>query len=608
MIPDEASAGSQTSLQAQAQQMEIVQAGPQPAAMPLAADASYDPVSPTALARLAAAAGQLQEGARSQKLNRAINLLREERLPEAEALALEVLQQDDSGVLGWRIMATAREKSGDYSTALFCLEQVFKRDPQTPGIENELGRVAFHLAMFPQAEALFRLHLERAPDDADALNNLACALRDQMRYDEAIDLLKAAIQEHLESPMLWNTLATLMVARGDTQNAMIFFDEAVRLDENYAKAIYNRANLKLLIGDGEGAIADGRRALSLATSVTDKAMMELALALSLLGDGQVDEGWRAYEARRDPHFNDVTLYPFDQPLWEPGMPLAGKSLLMLGEQGLGDEVMFSNVVPDLIEALGPEGRLYLAVEPRLVGLYQRSFPKVVVGPHATGKIGHQSVRIAPFAAPHLDQIDYWAPMAAPLRQFRNSPDAYPQRDRFLVVDPQRLAHWRAELAALGPQPKLGVLWKSLVTDPARSRFFSPFDNWAPVLTQPGLTLVNLQYGDCSAELAEAEARGIRLWTPPGIDLKNDLDDLAALCLALDLVVGPSNATTNLAAASGGQVSLVSLPGAWPQLGTPGWPWYPQLKVFVAERCGAWDSAIAALAQSIAQRFGASETD
>ena len=282
--------------------------------------------------------------------------------------------------------------------------------------------------------------------------------------------------------------------------------------------------------------------------------------------------------------------------------MAGKRLLLVGEQGLGDEVMFSSVIPDLLEATGPDGVLYVATEPRLVPLFARSFPQAQIGPYVTGKLGHQTVRLARFADPVMAEIDYWAPSAAPLRQFRDSVASFPDRRSFLTPDAARVRHWKTVLGELDDRPKVGLLWKSLIIDPARSRFFSGFGAWERILRLEGITLVNLQYGDCSEELAAAEADGVRLWTSPGIDLKNDLDDLAALTVALDLVAGPANATTNIAAGCGAEVSLVSMPGAWPQLGTAGWPWYPQLRVFVADGCGQWDSAISGLAADIAGRF------
>jgi hypothetical protein len=137
--------------------------------------------------------------------------------------------------------------------------------------------------------------------------------------------------------------------------------------------------------------------------------------------------------------------------------------------------------------------------------------------------------------------------------------------------------------------KVGLLWKSAVGRDSRHRYFSPFAAWAPVLAQPGVTFVNLQYGDCAEELAAAKRDfGVDIWTPPGIDLKQDLDDVAALCCALDLVVGFSNATLNIAGACGVPTFLISTPGAWPRLGeTKAYPWYPKTQIFLPPGFGEW---------------------
>jgi ADP-heptose:LPS heptosyltransferase len=102
------------------------------------------------------------------------------------------------------------------------------------------------------------------------------------------------------------------------------------------------------------------------------------------------------------------------------------------------------------------------------------------------------------------------------------------------------------------------------------------------LATHGVQWIQLQYGECEAELAAAEAAfGVAFWRPPGLDLRQDLDDLAALASALDLVIGTPNATTSLAAASGAPTWFVTGPGGWIQLGTERHPWYPKARVFVA---------------------------
>lgn len=573
-----------------------------PASRPFMADATRPARSSDALLRLTQAANALQSDVRTAELHDAIRLLQQGDPQAADEIAHRIVQQDENLVLAWRVMATAREQLGDFSTAFFCAEQVFRRAPETPGLFNDLGRLAYHLKQFEQAEQLFLLHVQKNPGDMDGINNLACALRDLHRYDDAQALLKAALEQAPQTALLWNNLATLMIARGDAPNALIFFDEAIRVDPGFAKAYYNRANLKGLLGDADGALRDGETACTLSRVPTDQAMMRMAVGLTKMSMGRIVEGLADYEARLDPHFDDATLYPYTQPTLTLETQLQGKRLLLLGEQGLGDEVMFASTVPDLLDDIGPQGKLYLAVEQRLQSLYQRSFPTVEVGPYATGKWGHQSVRIAPWLQSRLDEIDCWAPMGAAVRRYRKCIEDFPTRRHFLTADPDKVFKWRQVLAELGPKPKIGVLWKSLFVDPARSRQFTSFTAWAPVLGMAEVTLVTLQYGDCRQELAAAREAGFDLWSPPGIDLKDDLDDLAALCVALDLVVGPANATTNIAAACGGEVSLVAIPGAWTQLGTPGWPWYPQLRVMPGGRFGDWSAAMAALHDDIRARF------
>jgi tetratricopeptide (TPR) repeat protein len=405
--------------------------------------------------------------------------------------------------------------------------------------------------------------------------------------------------------LLWNTLGTVVGEQGDFANARIFFEETLRLEPNFAKARYNYGNAHLALGEAAAALEACEGALALTTAEDERQMMLLARSTIKITLGRIAEGWDDYEARLHPQFADVTLFMVDRPRWAPGADLAGKTLLVIGEQGLGDEVLFANVLPDVIERLGPDGRLILAVERRLVPLFQRSFPDAEVGAHQTVMSGGRTVRLLPFLE-DAQGVDLWTPVASLLREFRPTVESYPARDRFLAADSARVAHWRKVLEASGPGPKVGLLWKSAVKNDARHRFFSPFEAWAPVLQQPGVRFVNLQYGDCAEELALAKSRfGVEIWDPPGVDLKQDLDEVTALCCALDLTVGFANATLNLGAAAGAPSWLISTPGAWPRLGTGRYPWYPQMRVFVTPQFGAWDAVMAEVAEALAN-FAAQE--
>lgn len=555
------------------------------------------------LARLTGAMMELRAVACAPVLQQAIEALNREDFVTGGKLAVNALEIDEFNGVGWYLLGIARERAGDFGNSVQAYEAALQLLPDHAEVANDLGRLAFRMGMVEQAEKLFRRYVEHAPDKPDGLNNLATAIREGGRNDEAIEILKMAIQQHPQAAMLWNTLGSVMVDLGDLENANIFFGEACRLAPKFGKARYNLSQVKLGLDDVEGALRDCQRALRQINTAEDKQMMLLARATYQLALGRLGPGWDDYEARLSPQFHGVTHFYVERPRWKPGMDIRGKTLLVVAEQGLGDEVLFANVLPDVIERLGPDGKLMLAVERRLVGLFQRTFPDAEVGYHITNVVQAQALRRMPEM--DLEKADLWTPMGCLMREHRRTLDAFPAHQGYMKPDPARIAHWKAMLETAPPGPKIGLLWKSNISK-GRSRFFSPFDQWAPILRTPGAVFVNLQYGDCSEELARAKAEfGVEIWQPPEIDLKNDLEDVAALCCATDLMIGFSNATLNLGAASGAQGWLLTTPGVWTRLGSRRYPWYPQVRTFVPPHFAAWDALMeevaVALGEFVAER-------
>ena len=557
--------------------------------------------SPTALSKLESALTELKAIKIAPYLQRAMAALRSEDAETCCKWALMALEEDERSGFAWRLLGIGREMAGDFANAMRCYESALDLTPEDVEIANDLGRLAYTLDMKDFAGKLFAHFWTARPDSPDGANNFACVLRDQNRYSDAIDVLKSALSLHPNEAQLWNTLATTVGETGDAALAVTFFDEAIRLNPSFAKAQYNRGNAKLALRDYEGALADCEAGLARMTQKSDITMMMMARSTIKLCLNRIGEGWDDYEARLDPGFVGVTHFATGRPKWTPGADLAGKSMLVMGEQGLGDEILFANVLPDIVEAIGPEGKLAIAVEPRLISLFQRSFPKAEVGPHVTQKIEARIWKGASF----LDEktIDLWAPMASLLCQYRRNEADYPKRDRFLIADETRVAHWRTVLEDAPKGPKVGLLWKSMMLEGARLKHFSPFEHWEPVLRTPGVTFVNLQYGDCTEELALARRNfGVEIWTPPGIDLKQDLDELAALSCAMDRIVGFSNATTNIAAACGAPVWMIASRSSWTRLGAENYPWYPQVRMFDTPLDGDWRAAMSHVAMELAQSF------
>lgn len=575
---------------------EPVAAAPTPArsAVEIAGDAG----SRDSVGRLKSALAELKTQAAIPWLQAGVKAMQEADWQGAAEAVLKGLECDEGNGLGWHLLAICREKTGDYPSAFAAYETALKLTSDPTDIANDLGRLAQRLGQLEIAEKLYHHFLARRPGHIEAVNNLASLLRDLGRYDEAVELLRPVIYAHPDQVLLWNTLGTVLSEQSDVDQSFVFFDEALRLDPGFAKARYNRGNARMALGDPEGALEDINAALPGAGSEFETAMMKMSRATVRLALGDLAGGFEDYEERFSPHSPDAVRFATEAQRWSPEAEVAGRRVLVVGEQGLGDEVMFANVLPDLAEAVGPDGKLFIAVEKRLVPLFQRSYPDAVVGAHRTYKLNGHHVRLMPFM--EGVELDLWAPIASLFRRFRPDVASFPDRERFLTADPERVAHWRRELEAAGPGRKVGVLWKSLNLDGTRRRYFSPFDLWKPVLATPGCAFVNLQYGDCSEELAAAEAAGLPVWQPPGIDLKQDLDDVAALCCALDLVVGPANATSNIAAACGAPLWLITTPDAWPRFGTDHYPGYPQARTFHTGAFNAWDDVMGRLAAAMAE--------
>jgi len=578
------------------------------APMATAQDAVGDAASPAAIRRMShALVGASRSSVKSQKkaidtLKLALVAIRAGDYATGAARAMKVLQADERHGLAWHVLAICQEKAGQLSQALTAYEAALRLMPEDPAIAHDLGRLAQRLGHLEIAEKLLLKFLNAEPGHVEGTNNLACILRDQKRYGEAIETLRALIGIEPAEPTLWNTLGTVLSDQGDMKGSLTFFEEALRLDPAFAKARYNRANARQPLGDAQGALDDLDAALPGAETGYERAMMTMAKALVLMGMGRLKEGFDAYEVRLDPEMPEAVHFVIDAPRWNPSSEsLSGKRLLIVGEQGIADELVFGGCIPDAIEAVGLDGKVFIAVEGRLVDLFQRTFPNAVVGPHRAVRLEGRLTRYVPFMdeigeAPEKEgggKADLWTPLASLCAVYRTDISHFPDRDGYLVPDQVKVAHWTAELEKLGPGLKVGLHWKSSVLTGVRARYFSNFERWAPVLTAPGCVMVNLQCGDVSDDLAAAEAAGARIWTPP-FDLKNDLDDLIALSSALDLVIGPGIAGTNMAAATGARTWLIHAPDDWHLLNTDRYPFYPRVRTFATGGFDGWPRAIAAV--------------
>jgi hypothetical protein len=300
-------------------------------------------------------------------------------------------------------------------------------------------------------------------------------------------------------------------------------------------------------------------------------------SVALLARGDLENGWLAFEWR-----NTVgSLGLFTDKVWD-GEDLSGQTVLVWGEQGIGDQIMFSTCLQDIIEKAE---HVIIGVDERLVTLFQRSFPRAnVQGVARYTARGQTRVQNFEWLEGH-PSVDFFVLQGSLPRFFRPSIDKFPSVSRRLLGDSARLEYWSRKLEELGPGKKIGISWRSHLVE-RQSSCYPALPLWQPLFDIKGVHFVSMQAGVSPEEIQMLRDNfDVDITIFNDIDLIENLDDMAALCGSLDSVVTTMVSLQWLAAAIGTPVWSIARgqrKNEWCMLGHEYYPWFPELNVCLEE--------------------------
>jgi len=439
----------------------------------------------------------------------------------------------------------------------------------------------------------YREFLRANPGHPEATYALAVWHHARGEFEPALDLLRPLVGGPSLKREACNLLGLILGREfGQFEDGERFLRLALEPDPLWPVALSNLGWILLEKGDH----AQGLKLLDAALA-RDPGDHETRLVRSYMNlkRGEFESGWRDYEARHHSRF--AMPRQSDFPQWD-GTPLDGKTLLVRGEQGFGDQIMFASC---LHEAIARAGRCIIECDPRLVALFRRSFPTAIVEASAP-PAGH-----AAWTRQGLS-VDCQIPMGSLPRLFRNRWEDFPRHAGYLHAAPERVAHWRVRLDALGPGAKIGLSWRGGVAVTRRHLRSLALQEFLPLLRLPA-KFVSLQYGDCASDLnALSREHGVIL--PHWQDALDDYDETAALVCALDLVISVCTAVIHLAGALGKPVwILVPAVAEWRYLDRGEvMPWYPSARLFRQTTSGPWQEVLRQVAEqtsSLTQTTGPS---
>ncbi|MCA0199446.1 MAG: tetratricopeptide repeat protein [Proteobacteria bacterium] len=444
-------------------------------------------------------------------------------------------------------------------------------DPSNLGARRLLANALHKQGRLVDAEDIYRDILRTNPDETQTSLQLTEALLERSQLDEAeliLRELKRAAPGHAD---VITTLGRALELRGDLDGAIALHSEAIARDPRNANAYLNRGSAKRFSGDFEAALADYDAALALKPHFPP-AIANRGLTLLILG--RLREAWPSYRARiRAVHgAPDLTSgKPWD------GSPLAGKRVLVWLEYGLGDEILFANLLPELIDTTA---HCTIVCSPRLCRLFERSFPRARIVAMGSAIDGDFDVRL-----PLTDAAQLLRPTVASLPRHRG----------YIVPDSTLVQEMRARYQNGTNARLVGLSWRSAAGPTGRFKSLQ-LAQFAKFLDVPDLNFVSLQYGDCTDEIAQVSAMTRRsIIHDTRVDSSGDLDAFAAQTAAMDLVISVSNTTVHVAGALGRPVwALVPTgPGAhwyWFMNRTDS-PWYPSARLFRQDRRGDWEKPL-----------------
>jgi len=428
---------------------------------------------------------------------------------------------------------------GRHAAAAAAFEQALALRPQWPDAHNCLGVVLKEMGRSGDAVVAFRRAIAFDAAHASAHSNLGMTLQEAGAFEEAAATLRTAVALAPTVEACGN-LAGVLRDLGHTDEARDFYERAVARDPNSAVARFNRG-------------------------------------LALLLEGDFSAGWADYEQRRDAFDLIARRCQTNRPEWQ-GEALAGRTILLSSEQGLGDAIQFARFAP-LLEAMG--GRVVLRVQQPLVRLFAAAFPTMRV-------IGRNEP---------IPSFDCHLPLMSLPWRLGTTLATIPADVPYLVVAAEAGAHWRRRLAA-ATGVKIGLAWSgNPATKHDRLRSI-PLRTLLPHLPREGVSLFSLQKDvrpDDQSTLATDGAHITDL-----SDALGDFADTAAALSALDLVISVDSAVAHLAGALARPTWVLvheALDWRWLRHRADS-PWYPTLRLFRQSRAREWSDVLVRLGAAV----------
>jgi len=513
------------------------------------------------------------------------------------------------------------KEAGRLAEALASYDAALSLKPQYAEAHGNRGNALKELGRLDEALAGYDAALGLKPDYAEAHSSRGNALARLGQLDAALASHDRALALKPDYAEGHNNRGLVLNELGRSEEALASYDAAIRLRPGYAEAYSNRGNALKDLRRMDEALASLHKAISLKPGFAEahinlgnalneldrtaeaiahyekaaqidpaSAMAPYNKSLVLLQLNHFREGFELYRWRWEGDGSGRAGPRTGIPAWD-GLPTDGEVLLW-AEQGVGDEVFFASML-SLIDPA--RHRIALSADRRLHPIFARSFPDIRLLDVETTRTSITGRFAAQAPIGDLGRI-----LQADARMLGR------RRYPYLATNRERCDEIRSNTDVPEGNLICGLSWRSGNAKVGAQRSLQLAD-LSPALHLPGVTFVNLQYGDVSEIGIVKERLGVEVIRSRDLDVFSDIDGLLALIDVCDVVITIDNLTAHLAGSIGKQGAVLI-----PRGGARHWYWgseaksfwYPSLQPILQREPGSWESAIAEASRYLVKLRGA----
>lgn len=525
-------------------------------------------------------------------INAAQKLYKKNNFNEAKKIYQKLQKSDPKNIFFLEKLADVCIQLNQYEEATAHYSQLERLAPSNVLFICNFGYALDKIGQFELAIQVLNRAKEVDPTEISIYLNQTVSFCNLKKYELAKETALQALKIQPLSAITLNNFGAVLQKLGDYDSAKLAFDTAITIDSKYMDARINLAALNIQTANYDQALITLESELQKVEPLSPSAkILKIKLAYEYLRCGRLREGWKCYELALDsevPFENSrVPKRTFKKPKWDGGN-ISGKTILIWGEQGIGDEILFATCINDLIN----EGcQIIIECQKRLINPFSRSFPNIMVRESNFSTI-------SPFSSTY-DDYDYHLPIGSLMSIYRNQIEDFARSTPFILVDNKSANEFEKRLTNSKKKYRVGISWRSGLMSAERNSGYTSLLDWGAILNLENIDFINLQYGECELELKYVEEKfDINILRWADLNLKDDIDETLSLISRLDFVITVGNAVCTMAASIGVKVLLIYPRKAWDQFGTSYYPFFPNIEVFSPLKSDIQAEALEYVAQRI----------